>query len=430
MKCYSLLVIAVLVLAGLACTLMSAVGDENTAPPVITDLPAAPTSHPENPTLPASTMTPPSPPQTDVEVLPPQIMPGTPIPPGGDGGSLIYALHEPIDSPVSFCRVTLWTIPLNISGEPAGLARLWKEWQGYVHDGMYAIPEHSAIVEVDSSEGGTFVGLTAPSTGESWSDGPLNGASKGIFLSWTPTGQGLLHQVRFEAAVPKLNRQFVTLTRRDSTQILIEEPRISIASAALSPDEKTLIYSTYDNSQDGGISGATWRVDLATGVSQKLLDTYVENLTWSPDGQWIAFKLDCHPYLLRPDGTHLLKVADVNVCEPYEPLQWSPAGEALAFVGLPAGKDLEKLRDWDTIAFQFSAYVAEITEVGSGAVHPVVPDHLSGYIDPSWSPDGQWLLVTGPDVGKSDVWLVSRDGQTIRQLTTDGETKRYPVWIP
>ncbi len=72
--------------------------------------------------------------------------------------------------------------------------------------------------------------------------------------------------------------------------------------------------------------------------------------------------------------------------------------------------------------------------------HPLTIDDLfniRNVSDPQVSPDGMWVAYvvgkvdTKADKSGSDIWMVSFDGKTDRQLTfTIGESESSPKWSP
>lgn len=59
----------------------------------------------------------------------------------------------------------------------------------------------------------------------------------------------------------------------------------------------------------------------------------------------------------------------------------------------------------------------------------IKPD-LDGITTPSWSPDGSQLVFTGYSGGLSDLFIVDRDGDNLRRLTSDKYGHFHPVWSP
>jgi hypothetical protein len=93
---------------------------------------------------------------------------------------------------------------------------------------------------------------------------------------------------------------------------------------------------------------------------------------WSPTGEWLAFlsgeHYNCHPHIVRPDGTGLRKLADRG---------------------------------------GYKGVVETLDE----------PDFHSGSSDiPAWSPDGDWLYYTAKVGEAVEVMRVTPDGET-EQLT-------------
>jgi Tol biopolymer transport system component len=134
-----------------------------------------------------------------------------------------------------------------------------------------------------------------------------------------------------------------------------------------------------------------------------------DHFSWSPDGKQIAFAAATAPdagpqiYTVNADGTGLTRITfdgDYN----HQP-SWSPDGEWIAFTH---GADLAIVRP-------------------DGSSLTVIHRRIGGrpcILEPHWSPDSQWLVgyadVNGcPDTFPvtREVWVFSRDGQTVRVVT-------------
>jgi TolB protein len=146
-----------------------------------------------------------------------------------------------------------------------------------------------------------------------------------------------------------------------------------------------------------------WLAD-ADGANRAKIDTgHPFNFapTWSPDGRWLLFvsgeHYDCHPHIVRADGTGLRKIGNRNgyrgVMEFLDvpdfhggssdvPV-WSHDGRKVYFTARVAGRDSVR----DTV---------ELYEVGVGQGN--VPVRLTTsspgtlHYHPRPSPDGMWLL--------------------------------------
>lgn len=94
-------------------------------------------------------------------------------------------------------------------------------------------------------------------------------------------------------------------------------------------------------------------------------------------------------------------------------LAWSPDGSEIAFAAKIGAEDAIYIMDVRT------KRVVERLTFG-----------LDGILSPAWSPDGLRLAFSGLDRGRSDLYVVERDGSGLTKLTDDRFAVQDPVWSP
>jgi TolB protein len=193
-----------------------------------------------------------------------------------------------------------------------------------------------------------------------------------------------------------------------------------------SPDGKRICYHENYQVYVADADGSN-KVHIKTGRSFNFVPK------WSPDGKWIMFlsgeHYDCHPYLMRPDGTGVKKLADrkgyrgvvefLDVPDFHggssDVPVWSADGQEIFFTA-KVGKGVELFRT------TLDGTATRLTDTPDGSLH----------YHPQPSPDGRWLVYGAKRDGVRNLFVMNLADRTEKQITAHkpGTGAMWPHWQP
>jgi Tol biopolymer transport system component len=161
-------------------------------------------------------------------------------------------------------------------------------------------------------------------------------------------------------------------------------------------------------------------------------------------------------YVVRPDGSHKLRLTRAKEDIYYTWPAWRGNANQIAFSGpvcadcrdglfivgtdgtgvkrLPIGKLPGDHPTWDPtgrrIAFAGGDGALHVLDLRTGKVLPLT-GKSPAHDQPAWSPNGRRItyIVQQPD-GRWDIWTVSASGGDRRRLTRSADTEAEPSWSP
>ncbi len=159
-----------------------------------------------------------------------------------------------------------------------------------------------------------------------------------------------------------------------------------------------------------------YRLPVLGGAPQKLVRDLDSNVTFSPDGQRMAYVRANDPEVgktrllsARLDGSDetILRIAPL-LEEFSRSLSWSPDGKEIAFSVVPRGGSMGTIKMFD---------------VASQQVQPLAVFADDRVFELSWLPNGRWLvgrfMEKGPSFGRGQIGLIARGGGPIQPVTRD-----------
>lgn len=182
---------------------------------------------------------------------------------------------------------------------------------------------------------------------------------------------------------------------------------------AWSPDGNGLAFS--ELAFDGEYRPENWSVYVAAadGSGRRLVASNASRVTWSPDGDRLAFgssrRGNWDIYTARIDGSGLARLTDDDANDSAP--AWSPSGDRIAFASD---------RDGNSEIYVMSRDGSRPLRM----THNPAPDH-----DPSWSPDGR-ELVFYREIGQGSdrVFVVEVESGEELNITNDTNRNIFPAF--
>ena len=245
------------------------------------------------------------------------------------------------------------------------------------------------------------------------------------YLQFWPPGDET--KLSFSALIDGVWRPYVMDRDGKNTRALIRKTGNLVHGMSISPDGKRGTYETpsyqlYIADADG--SNAR---QVKTGHSFHLMPS------WSPDGAWVLFvagtHYDCHPHVVKADGTGLTKLASRNgyrgvidyldVHDFHDGSSdlpvWAPDSRSVFYTS-KVGRNVELFR------VTLAGKSEQLTETPPGSMH----------YHPNPSRDGKWLLYGSKRDGVRQLYVMRLSDKREHRITDHkkGHAAMWPSWQP
>lgn len=189
------------------------------------------------------------------------------------------------------------------------------------------------------------------------------------------------------------------------------------SGAAFAPDNKHL-YLTISNGKTPNIFKMTFDGTLVKQLTSGPLNAMNVEPSVSPDGQKIAFSSDRSGapmiYIMNSDGSEVKRKTFVGRYNSSP--AWSPDGLKIAFAGQTDDHYDIFIMDVET------GNISKITSAKKAN------GRYASNEDPSFSPDGRFVVYTSDRTGSNQIYISTIDGSEERAITKDKHNYYKPRW--
>jgi Tol biopolymer transport system component len=228
--------------------------------------------------------------------------------------------------------------------------------------------------------------------------------------AWSPDGRHIVYRDS-RRGINENDEIFVVSADGTHTRNLTKDPS-NDWGPDWSPHGTTIVFNS---DRDGPPMGG-FLVDLdGSNVRRIPTDAWVEYPSWAPDAKRIAFMggdgaEEYDIWVVWVDGTNLVQLTDSPGPDGWP--AWSPDGTRIAFTSVRddcAYSDAPDCRTTGDIGPHHDVWIVNADGTGLARVTPEFGQFVT------WSPDGQYLLVSG-----YDLYVIRPDGTGRASLHIDG----------